>query len=325
MHKKYLFIAIVTVLIIACEKDDNNNDTTEYTVTMGQDYVNDVYYNLSEESSSEVTRNNWDIGFATYVMSPSIIINSGAGVELYEISRDTAVWYSPVDTTGMSSWTKLNNSLITWDVGAFSGNMAGGFDFGWGIYDHVSKNVSGAAVYLIKLQDGTLKKIFIRQKNGYENTVYFLYANTDGSDEQLVALANNPYADKEYVYYSISDDLVVDREPPKDNWDLLFTKYFDTQIQYGVTGILIKPGVSVAKVPDVSPASADTTMAQFSSSPAAIGYDWKEYDMINNQYTLADDLSYFIKTASGEVFQIYFTHFEGGATGLIQFSKKQIK
>lgn len=322
---KYLFIAMIAILIISCEKDDNNNNIAEVTLTMGQDYVNDVYFNLGGDPSFEVRRRNWDIGFATFVMSPSIIINSGAGIELYELSRDTGVWYSPVDTTGMSSWTKLNNSLETWDVGAFSGNMGGGFDFGWGIYDHVSKNVNGAAVYLIRLQDGTLKKIFIRQKNGFENTVYFLYANTDGSDEQSVALANNPYNDKEYVYYSLSDNMLVDREPIKENWDLLFTKYFDTQIHYIVTGVMTKPGVSVAEVSGVAVASADTTMAQFSSSLSAIGYDWKEYDMMTNQYTLADDLSYFVKTVSGQVYQIYFTHFEGGTTGVIGFSKKQIK
>jgi hypothetical protein len=322
---KYLFIAIIAVLFISCEKDDKNNDTTEATVTMGPNYVNDVYYSLEGETIFEVSRNNWDIGFGTYVMSPSVFINSGAGVELYSLSRDTSLWYSPVDTTDKSSWTKLNNSLVTWDVGAFSGNMTGGFDFGWGIYDHASKNVNGAAVYVIRLQDGTLKKIFIRQKNGYQNTVYFLYANTDGSDEHSVALANNPYAGKEFVYYSLSDNMVVDREPLMESWDLLFTKYFDTQIQYVVTGVLTKPGVSVAEVTGVSPASADTTMAAFSSSISAIGYDWKEYDMNTNQYHLADDLSYFVKTVSGEVYHIYFTHFEGGSTGVIGFSRKEIK
>ena len=322
---KYFLIAMIAILIISCEKDDNGNGMTEVTVTMGPEYVNDVYYSLAGEPSSEVPLNNWDIGFGTFVMSPSIIINSGAGVELYEVSRDTSAWYLPLVTTNLSLWTRLNNSLQTWDVGAFSGNMTGGFDFGWGIYNHATHNVNGAAVYLIRLQDGTVKKIFIRRKNGFENTVYFLYANTDGSDEQSVTLANNPYAGKEYVYYSLSDNAVVDREPSKDNWDLLFTKYFDTQIQYIVSGVLSKPGVSVAKVSGVSPASADTTMAQFSSAPAAIGYDWKEYDMITNQYTLADDLSYFVKTTSGKVYQIYFTHFEGGTTGVIGFSRKQIK
>ena len=164
---KYLFIALIAILIISCEKDDNHNGMTEVTVTMGQDYVNDVYFSLGGDPSFEVPRGNWDIGFATFVMSPSIIINSGAGIELYELSRDTGVWYTPVDTTGMSSWTKLNNSLDTWEVGAFSGNAQGGFDFGWGIYNHATHNVNGAAVYLIRLQDGTLKKIFIRQKDGY--------------------------------------------------------------------------------------------------------------------------------------------------------------
>ncbi|HJX70929.1 MAG TPA: hypothetical protein VJ346_03225 [Bacteroidales bacterium] len=322
---KYLFIAATAILLISCEKEDNKSGVVEDSVTMGGDYANDVFYSLGGNPVFEVPRDNWDIGFATYVMSPSIIINSGAGVELYQLSRDTSLWYLQVDTTGLHVWPKLNNSPETWDYGAFSGNMTGGFDFGWGIYDHVTKNVNGAAVYVIRLQDGGLKKIFIRRKNGYQNTFYFLYANTDGSDEQSVALAANPYAFKEYVYYSLTDNVVVDREPSKDDWDLLFTRYFDSRIPYVVIGVLTKPGVRVAKVTGMSPASADTTMVQFSASKSAIGYDWKQYDMTTSQYSLVDDVSYFVKTTSGKVYQIYFTRFEGATTGVIDFTRKSIK
>lgn len=325
MIMKYIVIAIAAILVISCEKDNNTPSGSDVSVSMGPDYANDVYYSLKSDTSVVVSRTNWDIGFATYLMSPSIIINEGSGVKLYLLSDDTVEYYRPVDTTGMSSLTELHNSADSWDVGAFSGNMGQGFDFGWGIYNQDTHNVNGAAIYLIRLQDGSVKKIFIRQKNGYQNTVYFLYANPDGSDAHTIALNNNNYSTKVYVFYSVSDNMIIDREPAAGDWDLLFTKYYDTQINYIVTGVFTKPGTTVAVVTGVAPEAADTTMAQFSASKTAIGYDWKQFDMATNQYSLVSDVSYFVKTASKNVWQIYFTDFQGASTGMIGFNRKLIK
>ena len=325
---KYLVIAfLLGITLFSCEK--NNNDTgstSDVSLSMGQGYMNDVFYGLENQTITTANRTNWDIAFNTYVMSPSIIINAGNGVKLYEVSKDTNDWYNPVDTTDLSSWPMLNNSLDTWTIGAFSANMGGGFDFGWGIYlDAPTYNVAGASVFLIKLPDNSVKKIFIRLKNGYQNSVTFLYANIDGSSEQNVTITCNDYSEKEYIYYSLSSNSVIDREPPKKNWDLLFTQYYDPQIDYIVTGVLSKPGVTVAVVTGVAPSAADTTMADFSSNISTIGYDWKQIDMITYQYSLTENLSYFVKTSANHVYQIYFTKFDGSTTGDIGLTQKMIK
>ncbi len=324
---KYIVIAIIlSIVMISCEKDNNNSGTTDVSISMGPNYMNDVFYGLNDNTITEVNRTNWDIAFGTFVMSPSIIINGGNGVVLYEVSKDTNDWYNPVDTSEISSWPKLNNSLQTWDIGAFSANMGGGFDFGWGVYlGAPSHNVVGNSVFLIKLPDNSAKKILIRMKNGYQNSVNFVYANIDGSDEINVTISDNNYATKEYVYYSLSSNSVIDREPAKENWDLLFTQYYDTQINYIVTGVLSKPGVTIAKVTGVAPTAADTTMADYSSSISTIGYDWKQIDMMTYQYSLADNVSYFVKTTTNHVYQIYFTRFDGSATGNIGLKQKMIK
>ncbi|MFO7656797.1 MAG: hypothetical protein R6W78_07000 [Bacteroidales bacterium] len=323
--KNIFILFFILLLVVSCEKETNSPAIKDLSLSMGAGYINDVYYSFEEDKTLSVNRTNWDIAFGTYVMSPSIIINSGNGVQLYEVSKDTSDYYNPIDTNGMASHETLQNSLGSWDVGAFSANMGGGFNFGWGIYNHNSKNVNGAALYLVKLADNSVKKIFIRQKNGFENKVYFLFANIDGSDEHLVALANNAYTGKEYVFYSLKDNAVADREPLREDWDLLFTKYFDTQISYLVTGVLSKPGVKVAKVSGVTPSEADTANATFVSTVAPIGYDWKQFDMQTNTFTIADDVSYFVKTTQGNVYQLYFSKFEGAATGNLGFSKKKIK
>ena len=131
---------------------------------MGADYSNDIYYNLQNNISNQAERINWDIGFRTFIRSSSIIINSGAGIKLYEVSTDTNDWYLPVDTTGMNSWTALNNSLVDWEIGAFNANMTFHPDYGWATYNSITHDLIGKAVFLIRLQDGSLKKFFIRRR-----------------------------------------------------------------------------------------------------------------------------------------------------------------
>ncbi len=323
MKYSSLLIIIVSILF-SCEKDNGDNSAKE-SVSMEPDYVNDIFYSLHEQTSFDAVRDNWDIGFRTFIRSPSIIINSGAGVELYEISKDTNDWYNTVDITGFDTWPILSNSLENWEVGAFSANMTGYPDYGWAIYNTVTHDLIGNAVFLIKLQDGTLKKIFIRKKHSTLNTYEFLYSNVDGTDKKHVELNCGDYIEKEYIYYSISGNETVDREPVKENWDLLFTRYYDPDAYYVVTGVLTKPGITVAEVIGIAPEAADTTTGQFSSSLSVIGWDWKEFDQNTFEYSLVEDLTYFVKTVSGEVYKLYFTGFDGSSTGEIRFTTKRIK
>ncbi|NJK87277.1 MAG: hypothetical protein HC906_16150 [Bacteroidales bacterium] len=149
---KYIFHSIVFIsfFIFSCEKDDAPKKETESvidSVSLGTGYANDVFYNLTDGSDETALRNTWDIGFRTKAFSSSIIINSGAGVELYEISKDTNDWNNPVDTSGLQNWEKLNNSLEDWEVGAFSANMTNHPDYGWGKYNDLTHDLFGSAIF----------------------------------------------------------------------------------------------------------------------------------------------------------------------------------
>ncbi len=329
MKIKSIGIAIITVaLAISCEKDNNNGikqTSMNDSVSMGANYSYDIFYHLETGASYEALPNNWDIGFRTYYMSSSIFINSGKGIKLYEYSKDTADWYTSIDTSGYRSLPLLNNSLENWETGAFSANSTGMYNFGWGEYNPDTHDLLGAATYLIVLQDGTVKKIFIRMKHSVANIYYFAFADPDGSDPHIITLDCNEYTDKEFIYYSLAENHVVDREPPKENWDLLFTRYYDPSAFYTVTGVLVKPGVKTGEVLGVSPESADTTMTTFSDAPATIGYDWKTFNMDTYMYTVADDRTYFIKISENSVYKLYFTGFDGGSTGIARFTTEKIR
>lgn len=335
--KTKLLIPLIIILGIgfsSCKKDDSPTNpklNKSETITLGAAYVNDVYYSLSNGLISTVPRANWDIAFSVSTRSSSIIINEGAGVVL-KMFTNTWSWDGPIDTTGYSTWTTLHNSNLTWEDGAFNQLAAGGYNhtnsalnYGWGDYDMASHNINGVTKYIIKLRDGSFKKLFIEQKNSVNQKYVFRFANMDGSSPVLVPelLATGTKAN--YVYYSLTDNSVVtNREPDASTWDLLFTKWIDNNINYSVTGVLQNIGVSAIALTVDNPANVTYTDSQFVTNINTIGSNWKTNDPITHLYTIPTNKTYIVKNVAGKVYQITFTGFEGSSTGVLSFNIKEL-
>ena len=110
---------------------------TTIDVVTGAGYANDAYYSFTSGTVSTSPRTDWDIAFSTNRYSINILANNGTGVELYTYpDGDISAW-SSLDTSGMSSWTPMYNSIEDWSDGAFLQNIdtADSFDQGWGRYN----------------------------------------------------------------------------------------------------------------------------------------------------------------------------------------------
>ncbi|MDZ7775018.1 MAG: T9SS type A sorting domain-containing protein [Bacteroidales bacterium] len=169
--------------------------------------------------------------------------------------------------------------------------------------------------------------MWIEQKVSTQNTYYFRYADLDGENEQQAELEVNPYTSKNFVYYSLTNDEQIDREPPKDSWDLLFTRYISMingETPYIVTGVLNNLNTPVAEYASVDPDFMDYQPADFDTAKSVIGYDWKEFDMGSFTYTVDDSLVYFVESHNGAVYKLRFTKFEGSSTGKVVFEKSLI-
>ncbi|NJK87276.1 MAG: hypothetical protein HC906_16145 [Bacteroidales bacterium] len=170
-----------------------------------------------------------------------------------------------------------------------------------------------------------MKKIFIQRKHSVAKTYYFVFSDLDGSNEQNVVLDASSYQDKEFLYYSLSTNNLVDDQPDKNNWHLWFTKYYDPEVgNQLVTGVLLNPSVKAMRLDGVLPSETDTTMGVFSSNPGVIGYDWKQLDHNTFTYVVPDDITFFVKTADKELYKIHFTRFEGSSTGKVVFVKEKV-
>jgi len=295
----------------------------EKEVVTGAGYANDVYYSLENGTVTTVDRVNWDIGFVVNYYSAGIVANNGSGVELYTYSEGDISDWATLDTTGML-WTPMYNSLESFEEGAFNANALVHPDYGWGILTMAGDYpIFGDSLFVIKTISGAWKKLAIIVKESVPNTWEFKYANLDGTGEQTVSFNAGDYTEKYFIHYSIDSMKIQDREPVKDDWDMLFTKYYDYTIPYSVTGILINDHHVMAQ--EVRESGMDQSTHQsyvdtaFADTISTIGSDWKNFDMELMEYVLIDTVVYYLKTDGGDAndsyYKIYFTGFSGGAFG----------
>jgi len=333
MKKIILISFLVPAFLFSCEKNNDTSDNTE-TILMGDNHMYDVYYSFLQGEVASYDRSDWDIAFSVPLQTATILINEGAGVQLYSFG-DTTSW-DVVDTAGLSFRIPAFNDKSDWMNGAFNRFSEGGFNFGWGTYDHANTYaVWGDSIYVIRLTNGEIKKLFIRKRDGYTDTYEMRWANIDGSDQTDASFSPAPYSDsKHFIQYSIVNKEVVEAQPDKDTWDILFTKYVvkipygqGVYIDYPVVGVLLRPGIEGLKVEAVNPENAHHTDASgdFTDQADVIGWDWKSSDPITHEISLADSTCFFVKVSASEIYRIYFTEYDSQSEGKISFKVKKVE
>jgi hypothetical protein len=289
-------------------------------------YANDIYYSLKNGVIATPTRASWDIAFSVSTRSSSILINEGSGVTLKVYGKAWA-WANAIDTAGYYSWPKLQNSDTDWEVGAFNANQTGHPNYGWGIYNSVNHNIEnadGGVLYLVKLRNGSFKKIWIETKFSGLQKYSFRFADMLGNNtnEQIVSNMDVSTSKANYVYYSLQDNTKLDREPDAATWDLVFTKWVDNGINYTVTGVLQNIGVKAIDLTVGNPPVITYTDGDFISDINTIGYDWKSFN--GTSYDVPTNRVFIVKDNLSRVYQINFASFAGSSTGNFTFNIKQL-
>ncbi len=322
--KKALLISLISVVLIT--SGSIISAQTIDSVDMGNGYSNDVFYSLTNGEVKSEPRNNWDIAFYTSVMSAGIIVNDASEIELKIYPKADTNGWNNIDTTGLSTWPVLYNSEEDWEDGAFNRNGYGQLDYGWGIYNMVTHKLVGDSLFIIKLADTIYKKLWIVRKLSAQNIYQFRYANLDNSEEMEKEYNLMDYVTKNFVYYSITNDELIDREPNKESWDILWTKYIGAQPQggvYPVTGILSNINIANNRFHPVSPDYTDWFTVPVDTTKSGIGWNWKKFDFGTLQYKIVDSLVFFVTNKNADVYKLYFNSFQIG-TGKTIFVKEAI-
>lgn len=309
------------------------------SLTMGANYVNDIYYHLEEGSVKSSVRTEWDLALQVESFEAAIRTNDIKGVQLYLASD---VWedfdaIKPADTVGkFIPALRLYNSDTIWNDGSFNSVRKSGdaTDYGWGTYDQNTHIVSGNKIYFLVLSDKTVKKVRVLGFEQGFKKFNFEIANLDNSEKTTISFDRTKYSDKNFGYYSFEKKDFIDLEPQKNKWDFVATRYY-TKVQgmlSPVTGILhnsiytrsneSRVGVSIqeVKTPDLNSKVYDKGL--FRSEINIIGSDWKNFD-VNNKYVITDSTIYFIKSVEGSVWKLVFTNISS-PTGTISFYKERV-
>ncbi|MCX6285770.1 MAG: T9SS type A sorting domain-containing protein [Bacteroidetes bacterium] len=323
----FTVLIIISTAFLANNSADAQGSSGSDTVIMGASYANEVYYSMANGKILASPRNSWDIAFRTKKFSSSILINDGFGVVLYTYPKsDTSGWAS-VDTSGFAGWTPMYNDPNDWENGAFSRNAKGHPDYGWAIYNDVTHDLVSDSLFIIKLRDGSLRKLWIENKRSVQDIYHFRFANIDGTAAytDTLDLANDLGTD--FVGFSLLSNQRVDFQPHIALWDILFTKYMSIQpngTPYPVMGVLNNPEIKSKKFHPVPLSYTNWEVNPWDSLISSIGYDWK---VLNNQtytYTLEDSLVFIIQPVNKDVYKLYFTSFAGGSTGVLSFTKEKV-
>lgn len=318
MKKISLFFTLTTFVFGA------HSQTIIDTVSTGATYANQVWYSLANDNQNSAPKNNWDLAFDVSGQGSTILINSIIGTTLWNYpTADTSGWNS-IDTSGINTWSKRWNSDTSWVMGAIGryASLTNANDLDWGIYSQITHIVTGDSLYVIKLANGSYKKLHIKSLSG--GVYSFRYADLNGNNLQNVSLTKSVYNNQNFGYYSIQNNTALTREPLSANWDLLFTQYTAfIPTPYTVTGILQNKGVRVAQAKPVINAASyvNWTAHSFNSNINEIGYDWKVF---TSSFVVEDSLVYFIKAKNGDLWKVIPMGFGGSSNGNHIFSKEKL-
>ncbi len=298
-------------------------------------YTDDIFFSLEEASAVYVSNSDWDIALSASgqgAAGSTILINETYHT-LYSVPSLSVSQWDEVDISNIGVWKPLYNIKKSWTDGAFNLDRGGlsEWDFGWGEINVESGRyqTQGDSIYVIEFEDGSYKKLRI---DTLVSSVWTLtYADIDGSNEVTLSISKKDYPNKNFIYVSMKNKQVIDREPVNSSWDLLFTryrKYIDGMGMFPTAACLSNNNISIAKVENIGYGGIDEASTEFSEDIDLIGSTFKALES-STWYVFYD--VYFIKKSTvidgnekEQIFKLAFESFEGTSTGNFSFKHEAL-
>ncbi len=299
------------------EKSKIKEGTYEEQVHQGENYDTEIYYSFTTGIVKTGAYNIWDLAFSC--STNEIWMNGGNRILVY-----------PTDFTDFASITS-KDGLETegWK-----------FDFPTGI-----KGESGLGV----INEGNLLNKILVVDNGNNN--FFKLKITEITDEAYTIEVTSIESTEttlytltkddnyNFIHFSLSNGIVVP-EPPKKDWDIVFTRYRHifvgmgsngTDMLYPVSGALLNPYKTMAVADTVIQNFNELTLEHAQSLTLleerdVIGYDWKTVDINTGQYTVSAKKVFVLTDSKDNLWKLNFIAFydDNGIKGSPRFRYEQL-
>jgi hypothetical protein len=310
------FITLLfTLSISSCFKEKplnpkgNGNSDKRVVIPMTSTYRDMFFFSLqSGQVMKQSNPETYDLMFENTGSKLSIWLN---GSKLMMVKRSGKTEFEKVtynDTLSLYGWLldKPDFSEDSNAIGKWWSDNSGSITSNKEIYlINLGKDISGNTLGYRKMQIESFAA----------NTFYIRFAFPNGSDEHTFAVQKD--GNTCYRYFSFSNGgSIVDIEPPKENWDFVFTRYnyvfYDPYyLPYIVVGALSNPFNTQAYVDSTvnfeNTLIGDLKQEKFSEKRDVIGYDWKQYDF--TEYKVLPYKIYFIKTQDQRFYKLRFLDF----------------
>lgn len=316
MENKAFFFFLV-LWLTACEKAElpkpaSSANTESNSVNMGSDYATQLFFSLDEDKIiSQDLRESWDLGFDA---SGNIFLNSSKSMS---VSITGATDLSSVGASTSTTWIYDQPEGYT-DSLAFSNWQSGK------VYI-VDRGITTTGGQIGKI------KLIINQFAG--NTWSIDWAVLSSQDSHHVEFAADNTKDFTALSFASAPGAIVDIDPGKDKWDLLFSTYthmYDDGMPYLVNGILLNSnGVTACQVEATTFGNVtydDIASLDFSAMRDVIGFDWKTYNFDTGLYQIDLGRVYVVKSVSNRYYKLRMLDFydQSGQKGNPSFEIKEL-
>jgi hypothetical protein len=318
-------LVVLMALITSCVKDEKPVDKPSIVETvqipMGAEYEDQFYFDLeSNQTVKRVSRFDWDLAFESTADGNLVFINGYKFMFAYNTGKtkfDSTYTYSAL----LRRWDEPNGDLNKTAFGEWGDVASPGTVIGKGNIYLVDRG------YNVNLDTFGLRKVMV---NGLENGNYSVsFGTLNSATPTTVVIPKVEGYNKVFLSFDNGGE-IVSIEPLKANWDINFTRY--THVFYGpvpgfpptdtlpyqVVGVLgnYLNGVEVAKLDSADFATftlADAASVTFSGEQDALGFDWKNFTLSDENYEVKPQKLYIIKSVEGNYYKLRFVEFYNNA------------
>ena len=296
-------------------------------VEQGNDYSTQVFYDfVMERKASSSAVNSWDLAFDAGAAGARVWMNGGTEVAVFNTGlRNFA------NATGLPSGFHYTQ----WAYDRPNGNPD---STGVGEWRNLQTGESKTEVYILRVGNQPRYKFQILGVTAQKWTI--AWGPTAAQQPTILELPKDTA--QNYIYYNFREAIVAQPDPPKANWDVVFTRYRDfiptntgELVPYIVTGVLLNPANTQAAADSTSywenvTAQYASTL-QFTSARNVMGYDWKTVGVTsgtpNGNYTVNRNKIYIIRTRTGSLYKLRFLDFYSptGEKGSPKFEYQRLR
>ncbi|MCD6063664.1 MAG: hypothetical protein K0R82_1575 [Flavipsychrobacter sp.] len=323
----FLLIA-VSLLAASCEKKESPISLPEKgsaaidRVDMGEDYHDQVFYDFEKGYPVyQSAINSWDLAFEASPTGFHIFMNGGKDVWVYNTHQ--------TDILGVLEPPKIKNNEWQFD-------SPSGLPDSTAIGNWQQGRRAGSNVFIVKMNPAhfkdTFKKIVLTSASTTEYRMTYADLRS-GMVKSIVIPKEDKY---NFAYFSFDEGgKIVYPEPPKDSWDIVFTRYRHVyyhlnNFPYIVSGALLNPFKTTAYCDSTTGYEAVTitqaATAKFSNARDEIGFEWKFYDIPSGKYTVDKKKTYVVNNRKGQFWKVRFLDFynSNGVKGSPSFEYERL-